>query len=436
MTKHEQVLAHIEALPVHTKVSVRQLARDLGISEGTVYRAIKEAENKGFVSSIPKVGTIRIEEPAKRSLGSLSYDELALTLEGRVLHGPKKARSGPKSFYVALNVESFKKRRLHRRTMVLSDGSSEVLSFALKEGYDVLLVGGQGLEEEVVQAFIAKDLVLLSTAYDAFEAITAINKTLFERGSGRELVTIRDIMRTEPLALKTWDQVSDWQDLAQKTGESRFPIVDANYKLVGMASAMDITESGPHTHLDDIMTPNPISVRPDELTSYLARLLVWESVEVVPVVDEESKLIGTVSRQDMIESLQSQRRQLQIGDTFDNLVMSGFKLEDRDKDAPVIVSGEITKYMLDESGFLSTGNTAILTTIAAEVAVRMKTSRLMIAKNYAYQRYSSFEEGMWMRNKVILHSKDQRFFQVAVYVEDEHGTPYGLATMTMIEADK
>lgn len=436
MTKHEQVYAHIEALPVHSKVSVRQLARDLGVSEGTVYRAIKEAENQGLVTSIPKVGTMRIEEPTKRSLDSLSYDELALTLEGQVLHQPDKARSGPQNFYVAMDLEAFQKSRLHRWTMVISHGDQEVLDVVAKRGYDLLLVGGKRLDEAQLQPFVAKDLVVLSTPYEAFETITAINKTLFERGAGRELVTIGDIMTSDPVALKNWDQVSDWQELSQKTGESRFPIVDANRKLLGMASALDIAGAGSHVYLDEVMTPNPISVRADELTSYLARILVWESVEVVPVVDDEGVLIGTVSRQDMIESLQSQRRQLQIGDTFDNLVMSGFKLEDRDKDAPVVVSGEITKYMLDESGFLSTGNTAILTTIAAEVAVRMKTSRLMIAKNYAYQRYESFEEGMWMRNKVILHSKDQRFFQVAVYVEDAHGTPYGVATMTMIEADK
>lgn len=436
MTKHEQVFAHIEALPVQKKVSVRQLARDLGVSEGTVYRAIKEAESQGLVSSIPKVGTIRIETPQDRSRDSLTYEELALTIEGRVLQSLDKDPSGPKNFYVALNLESLKKRRLHRGTMVLSDGNQDVVATVLKKGYDLLLLSGARVDEDKLQAFAAKNLAVLSTPFEAFEAITAINKALFDRGLGRELVKIKDIMSSDPLALRDWDQVSDWQDLAQRTGKSHFPIVDANFKLVGMASAIDVTEAEPQTLLDDIMTPNPISVHPEELTSYLARILVWESVEVVPVVDDEGGLVGTVSRQDMIASLQSQHRQVQMGDTFDNLVMSGFQLEDRDKDAPVVVSGKITKYMLDESGFLSTGNTAILTTIAAEVAVRMKTSRLMIAKNYAYQRYRSFEEGMWMRNKVSLYTKDQHFFQVAVDVEDDQGTPYGLATLTMTLAEK
>ena len=47
-TKHEIVIEYIESLEVGEKVSVRQLARQMNISEGTVYRAIKEAENQAW----------------------------------------------------------------------------------------------------------------------------------------------------------------------------------------------------------------------------------------------------------------------------------------------------------------------------------------------------------------------------------------------------
>ena len=70
-TKHDIVIEYIESLEVGEKVSVRQLARQMNISEGTVYRAIKDAENQGLVSSIPKVGTIRIEQEKERSLAHI-----------------------------------------------------------------------------------------------------------------------------------------------------------------------------------------------------------------------------------------------------------------------------------------------------------------------------------------------------------------------------
>ena len=64
-TKHEKILQYIESLPVGDKISVRQIAKEMLVSEGTAYRAIKEAENRRLVSSIERVGTIRIEKKKK-----------------------------------------------------------------------------------------------------------------------------------------------------------------------------------------------------------------------------------------------------------------------------------------------------------------------------------------------------------------------------------
>ncbi|HEY9576594.1 MAG TPA: HTH domain-containing protein, partial [Pseudobacillus sp.] len=47
ITKHEQILQYIEGLPIGEKISVRQIAKALSVSEGTAYRAIKDAEAKG-----------------------------------------------------------------------------------------------------------------------------------------------------------------------------------------------------------------------------------------------------------------------------------------------------------------------------------------------------------------------------------------------------
>ena len=72
-TKHEQIIAHIESLDVGSKISVRQIAKELAVSEGTAYRAIKEAENLGFVSTIERVGTIRIKRKHKENIEKLTF---------------------------------------------------------------------------------------------------------------------------------------------------------------------------------------------------------------------------------------------------------------------------------------------------------------------------------------------------------------------------
>ena len=57
-TKHDKILSYIETLPVGEKISVRGIAKTLEVSEGTAYRAIKDAENEGLVSTIQRVGKI------------------------------------------------------------------------------------------------------------------------------------------------------------------------------------------------------------------------------------------------------------------------------------------------------------------------------------------------------------------------------------------
>ncbi|HLQ87418.1 MAG TPA: GntR family transcriptional regulator, partial [Enterococcus sp.] len=86
-TKHDLILSYIEQLPVGEKISVRGIAKQLQVSEGTAYRAIKEAENSGLVSTIQRVGTIRIERKLKKNIEKLTFAEVVEIIEGDVLGG-------------------------------------------------------------------------------------------------------------------------------------------------------------------------------------------------------------------------------------------------------------------------------------------------------------------------------------------------------------
>ena len=55
MTKNEQIIKHIESLSIGSKISVRKIAKDLNVSEGTAYRAIKDASQLGIVATIDRV---------------------------------------------------------------------------------------------------------------------------------------------------------------------------------------------------------------------------------------------------------------------------------------------------------------------------------------------------------------------------------------------
>ena len=59
MSKHQEILDYLEKLPIGKRVSVRSISNFLNVSDGTAYRAIKEAENQGIVETRPRKMCIR-----------------------------------------------------------------------------------------------------------------------------------------------------------------------------------------------------------------------------------------------------------------------------------------------------------------------------------------------------------------------------------------
>ena len=53
-------------------------------------------------------------------------------------------------------------------------------------------------------------------------------------------------------------------------------------------------------------------------------MMVWEGIELLPVVEEGNKLQGIISRQDVLQALQMIQRQPQVGETIDDIVTNQF----------------------------------------------------------------------------------------------------------------
>lgn len=85
MTKNEQIIKHIESLSIGSKISVRKIAKDLNVSEGTAYRAIKDASQLGIVATIDRVGTVRIEKRSRENLDNLSLMKLQILSRAKYL---------------------------------------------------------------------------------------------------------------------------------------------------------------------------------------------------------------------------------------------------------------------------------------------------------------------------------------------------------------
>jgi len=102
-------------------------------------------------------------------------------------------------------------------------------------------------------------------------------------------------------------------------GIRRVPIVDENYKVLGIVSDRDIKEASPSkaTTLDvhelyyllseikakDIMTSNPICVHHNDTVEQVALLMEERRLTGLPVINDENLLVGMITEHDIFKVL-------------------------------------------------------------------------------------------------------------------------------------
>jgi magnesium transporter len=83
-------------------------------------------------------------------------------------------------------------------------------------------------------------------------------------------------------------------------------VVDARRHLVGVTSLRRLLLVSPETPLKRIMTPEVISVRVDTDQEEVARQVASYNLLAVPVVDEENKLVGVITVDDVIDVIKDE----------------------------------------------------------------------------------------------------------------------------------
>jgi len=120
--------------------------------------------------------------------------------------------------------------------------------------------------------------------------------------------------------------------------------------------------------LEKIMTRNPMTVSSKTSVASSAHMMVWESIEVIPVVDDSNHLEGIISRQDVLKALQMVQRQPQVGETIDDTVTKQLNLMKGKIKGEDLYRFEVTPQMTNHLGTISCG---VFTTIVAEAANRV-----------------------------------------------------------------
>ncbi|NRD76102.1 CBS domain-containing protein [Bacillus sp. BRMEA1] len=372
-TKHEQILQYIDELPIGEKISVRQIAKAMNVSEGTAYRAIKEAENKGYVSTIERVGTIRIERKKKENIEKLTFAEVVNIVDGQVLGGRTGLHKTLNKFVIgAMKLEAMM-RYTEAGNLLIVGNRTQAHELALKAGAAVLITGGFDTEEHVKRIADQLELPIISTTYDTFTVATMINRAIYDQLIKKEIILVEDILTplSETYYLMTTDKVARWHELNKQTTHSRYPVVDQNMKIQGMVTSKDILGQVLEASIDKIMTKNPMTVNGKTSVASTAHMMVWEGIEVLPVSDDSNRLEGIISRQDVLKTLQMNQRQPQVGETIDDIVTNQMVLVQGKAKGEDVFTLEVTPQMTNHLGTISYG---VFTTIVSDAANRILRS--------------------------------------------------------------
>jgi len=370
-TKHEQILQYIDTLPIGEKISVRQIAKDMKVSEGTAYRAIKDAENKGYVSTIERVGTIRIERKKKENFEKLTFAEVVNIVDGQVLGGKAGLHKTLNKFVIgAMKLEAMM-RYTGAGNLLIVGNRTKAHEYALNAGAAVLITGGFDTEDGVKKLADELQLPIISSSYDTFTVATMINRAIYDQLIKKEIVLVEDILtpKTETVSLHTSDKVEKWYEHNIETGHGRYPVVDNQSKVVGMVTAKDIMGQDLNTLIEKVMTKQPMTVNGKTSVASVSHMMVWEGIEMLPVVDQSNRLQGIISRQDVLKAMQMIGRQPQVGETIDDIVTNQFV--DISADGEAIYQCEVTPQMTNHLGTISYG---VFTTIVTEAASRVLKS--------------------------------------------------------------
>ncbi|OXS80619.1 CBS domain-containing protein [Domibacillus enclensis] len=368
ITKHEQILQYIEELPIGEKISVRQIAKALSLSEGTAYRAIKDAETKGMVSSIERVGTIRIEQKKKENIEKLTFAEVVNIVDGQVLGGRNGLHKTLNKFVIgAMQLEAMM-RYTGPGNLLIVGNRVKAHELALQAGAAVLITGGFEAGDELKKLADDMELPVISTSYDTFTVAAMINRAIYDQLIKKEIVLVGDILTPveSSVFLELGNTVGDWLDKNRETSHSRFPVVDDHLKVFGMVTAKDIMGSGREMMIEKVMTKHPITVTLKTSVASAAHMMIWEGIELLPVVDEHNRLQGIVSRQDVLKAMQMAQRQPQAAETLDDTIAKQLILPE-DHATTGGYQFEVTPQMTNQLGTISYG---VFTTVVTEAANR------------------------------------------------------------------
>ena len=420
-TKHQRIIEYIESLPVGEKISVRTIAKNMQLSEGTAYRAIKAAENLGIVSTIERVGTIRIERKSKDNFEKLSFGEVVKIIEGEVYGGSKGLDKILNRFVIGAMTEEAMTRYIQPESLLIIGNRDAAQLSALEQGAAVLITGGFSASIELIRRADELEIPVIGTTYDTFTVASLINRAMSDQLIKKKIMIVADIYtefsQTNYLMLD--DTVEDYRKMNHKTGNSRFPVMNHSNRLVGIVTAKDVIGKNDHIVIERVMTRNPSITKLHASVASVAHSMIWNGLEMLPVVQDNMELIGIISRQDVMKAMQLAQRQPQVGNTFEDDVAESLNIVEMDTQLSKF-QFKVTPQMTNNLGMLSFGVLCEVVSVASKEFISRSQRRNAVIEqlDLHYLKMIPIDSDIILQIQSLDNGRKITKLDISVYLEN------------------
>lgn len=120
----------------------------------------------------------------------------------------------------------------------------------------------------------------------------------FPRGP---VIFAKDIMSSPVHFLRQEDTLQKaWREM-EKTGHRHFPVLDNEGVLRGVLSERDLFKAPKEARkIKDAMTPEALTALDRATVQDLARIMLFEKINCLPVIDERHNVVGIVTNSDIL----------------------------------------------------------------------------------------------------------------------------------------
>jgi len=413
MSKHQEILSYLEELPVGKRVSVRSISNHLGVSDGTAYRAIKEAENRGIVETRPRSGTVRVKSK-KVAIERLTFAEIAEVTSSEVLAGQDGLEREFSKFSIGAMTEQNILSYLHDGGLLIVGDRTRIQLLALENENAVLVTGGFHVHDDVLKLANQKGIPVLRSKHDTFTVATMINKALSNVQIKTDILTVEKLYRPshEYGFLRETDTVKDYLDLVRKNRSSRFPVINQHQVVVGVVTMRDAGDKSPSTTIDKVMSRSLFLVGLSTNIANVSQRMIAEDFEMVPVIRNNQTLLGVVTRRDVMEKMS--RSQVSALPTFSEQI--GQKLSYHHDEVVITVE----PFMLEKNGVLANGVLAeILTHMTQDLVVNSGRNLIIEQMLIYFLQAVQLDDYLTLTSRVVHETRRSAIIDYDVYLDHQ-----------------